>query len=101
MNHFVLFDGTPDRPWGRHLSVAPDPIRPAPSLRPPKPETLCARVLELVREDPGTTLQIASRLGITRDQAVHALSELRDRGDVESGETAFAGSRTVYRAVIR
>jgi predicted Rossmann fold nucleotide-binding protein DprA/Smf involved in DNA uptake len=102
----VLFDGTAGKPWGRYLYIEPDQTREIP-LRPLRAETMVDHVLSALRAEPLTRDQLAVRLGISRQQAGGALSDLMSRGylvgeDSPYGAKGFQnGCRTIYRAVIR
>ncbi len=101
----VLWDGTSKSPMGRYLACQPDPIRPAPPVRLPAPNSAQGRVLACVKEYPRTRETIAKRLGLTRHQVQDALRELRARGVVamECQETrrhfGEKAAIVLYRAV--
>jgi hypothetical protein len=94
MDYDVVFDGTANRSWGRHIFVEAYPQRPAPAefaplreargpYRPVRDDALRARVLASLAERPQTAFELSVALKAHDDLIRNALSRLRFARDVE------------------
>lgn len=98
----ILFDGTPHRPWGRHLAVS-DEIPKTPARYRPSPESLSGRVLEVLQWAPRRRSEIASALREPEIRIKSALSELQARGwvTVDQKESKRCFGRATVIAIYR